>query len=159
MDPEMIGTAGKLSVPYVCMHMRGTPQTMQELSEYDDVTKSVLDFFIVRIEQCRTAGINDVIIDPGFGFSKNIRQNFELLSRLDLLTMLDRPVLVGLSRKSTVYKTLGVTADEALNGTTVLNTIALMKGAAILRVHDVREAKECVKLVSELGVRRQNRET
>jgi dihydropteroate synthase len=150
MDVNMIPSAAKLNVPYVCMHMRGTPQTMQQLNEYDDVTKSVIDYFIVKTEECRKAGINDVIIDPGFGFSKNVSQNFELLKNLDKLKMLDRPMLVGLSRKSTVYKTLGVTAEEALNGTTVLNTVALMKGASILRVHDVKEAKECVTLHSHL---------
>jgi dihydropteroate synthase len=150
MDVNMIPSAAKLNVPYVCMHIRGTPQTMQQLNEYDDVTKSVIDYFIVKTEECRKAGINDVIIDPGFGFSKNVSQNFELLKNLDKLKMLDRPMLVGLSRKSTVYKTLGVTAEEALNGTTVLNTVALMKGASILRVHDVKEAKECVTLHSHL---------
>jgi dihydropteroate synthase len=150
IDKDMMSTAAKMNVPYVCMHMRGTPQTMQQLNDYDDVTKSVIDYFIGKIAECRSAGINDVIIDPGFGFSKNIRQNFELLSNLHLLKMLDRPILAGLSRKSTVYKTLGVSADEALNGTTVMNTVALMKGAGILRVHDVKEAKECVALVSEL---------
>ena len=138
MDTNMITAAAKLNVPYVCMHMRGTPQTMQHLNEYDDVTKSVIDYFIKKIDECQKAGINDVIIDPGFGFSKNISQNFELLNHLDRLKMLDRPMLVGLSRKSTIYKTLGVTAEEALNGTTVLNSIALMKGASILRVHDVK---------------------
>jgi dihydropteroate synthase len=151
MDVNMIPSAAKLNVPYVCMHIRGTPQTMQQLNEYDDVTKSVIDYFIVKTEECRKAGINDVIIDPGFGFSKNVSQNFELLKNLDKLKMLDRPMLVGLSRKSTVYKTLGVTAEEALNGTTVLNTVALMKGASILRVHDVKEAKECVTLHSHLA--------
>jgi len=151
MDVNMIPSAAKLNVPYVCMHMRGTPQTMQQLNEYDDVTKSVIDYFIMKTEECRKAGINDVIIDPGFGFSKNISQNFELLKNLDKLKMLDRPMLVGLSRKSSIYKTLGVTAEEALNGTTVLNTVALMKGASILRVHDVKEAKECVTLHAHLA--------
>lgn len=151
MDVHMISAAAKLNVPYVCMHMRGTPQTMQELNDYDDVVKSVIDYFIVKTDECKKAGINDVIIDPGFGFSKNIKQNFQLLTNLDKLKMLDRPMLVGLSRKSTIYKTLGVTAEEALNGTTVLNTVALMKGASILRVHDVKEAKECVTLYSHLA--------
>jgi dihydropteroate synthase len=151
MDGQMILTAATLHVPYVCMHMRGTPQTMQQLNEYDDVTKAVIDFFIAKTDECRRAGINDVIIDPGFGFSKNISQNFQLLNNLDMLKMLDRPILVGLSRKSTVYKTLGVTAEEALNGTTVLNTVALTKGASILRVHDVKEAKECVTLYAQLA--------
>jgi dihydropteroate synthase len=151
MDPNMIRAAAKLNVPYVCMHMRGTPQTMQQLNDYDDVTKSVIDYFIVKTDECNKAGINDVIIDPGFGFSKNVSQNFQLLNNLDKLKMLDRPILAGLSRKSTIYKTLGVTAEQALNGTTVLNTVALMKGASILRVHDVKEAKECVTLYTHLA--------
>jgi dihydropteroate synthase len=151
MDDQMIPAAARLNVPYICMHMRGTPQTMQQLNDYENVTRSVIDYFIMKSQECREAGINDVIFDPGFGFSKNISQNFQLLSHLDMLKMLDRPILVGLSRKSTIYKTLGVTADEALNGTTVLNTIALMKGASILRVHDVKEAKECVTLYSQLA--------
>jgi dihydropteroate synthase len=151
MDPEMIPAIAKLGVPYVCMHMRGTPQTMQELNSYDDVTKEVIDYFISKIALCKAAGINDVIIDPGFGFSKNIQQNFELLGKLNLLKMLDRPIMVGLSRKSTIYKTLGVSSQESLNGTTVLNTVALMKGAAILRVHDVKEARECVKLLDQFA--------
>jgi dihydropteroate synthase len=151
MDPAMISTAAKLGTPYVCMHMRGTPQTMQHLNDYDDVTKTVLDYFIVKTAECKAVGIIDVIIDPGFGFSKNIQQNFQLLNNLDKLKMLDRPILAGLSRKSTIYKTLGVTTAEALNGTTVLNTIALMKGASILRVHDIKEAKECVTLYSQLA--------
>jgi dihydropteroate synthase len=151
MDNDMISLAAQLHVPYVCMHMRGTPQTMQQLNDYDDVTKAVIDYFIIKTEECKAAGVHDVIIDPGFGFSKNIRQNFELLNNLDMLKMLNRPILVGLSRKSTIYKTLGVTADEALNGTTVMNTIALMKGAAILRVHDVKDAKECVTLYTQLA--------
>jgi len=150
MDAGMLETVAKLGVPFVCMHMRGTPQTMQHLDDYDDVTKSVLDYFITRTEKCKAAGIKDVIIDPGFGFSKNIKQNFQLLNNLDKFKMLDRPILVGLSRKSTIYKTLGVTAGESLNGTTVMNTVALMKGASILRVHDVKEAKECITLFTHL---------
>jgi len=150
MDAGMLETVAKLGVPFVCMHMRGTPQTMQHLNDYDDVTKTVLDYFITRTEKCKAAGIKDVIIDPGFGFSKNIKQNFQLLNNLDKLKMLDRPILVGLSRKSTIYKTLGVTAGESLNGTTVMNTVALMKGASILRVHDVKEAKECITLFTHL---------
>ena len=150
MDAGMLETAAKLSVPFVCMHMRGTPQTMQHLNDYDDVTRTVLDYFITRTEKCKAAGIKDVIIDPGFGFSKNIKQNFQLLNNLDRFKMLDRPILVGLSRKSTIYKTLGVTAGESLNGTTVMNTVALMKGASILRVHDVKEAKECITLFTHL---------
>ena len=151
MDEKMISTVSSLNVPYVCMHMRGTPQTMQQLNDYDDVTKAVIDYFIIKVQQCKAAGIKDVIIDPGFGFSKNVAQNFELLNKLHLLKMLDRPILVGLSRKSTIYKTLKIAAEEALNGTTVMSTIALMKGASILRVHDVKQAKECVTLVHHLA--------
>lgn len=151
MDRQMITTAAALNVPYVCMHMRGTPQNMQHLTDYEDVTQAVLDYFVIKIQECRAAGITDLILDPGFGFSKNIAQNFQLLRNMKALGITGLPLLVGLSRKSTVYKTLGVTAAEALNGTTVLNTIALMNGAGILRVHDVREAKECVRLVSALN--------
>jgi len=150
LDQEMIPLVAKLKVPYVCMHMRGTPQTMRELNNYDNVTRSVLDYFIIKTEQCHAAGISDIIIDPGFGFSKNISQNFELLKNMDTLKMLGKPILAGLSRKSTIYKTLGITADESLNGTTVMNTIALMKGAGILRVHDIKAAKQCVQLFSKL---------
>jgi dihydropteroate synthase len=137
-------------VPYVCMHMRGTPQNMHEHAHYTDVTREVLDYFIGRIPPCRNAGIKDIIADPGFGFSKNIHHNFHLLNRLEAFKTLGLPLMVGLSRKSTVYKTLGVTAGEALNGTTVLHTIALLKGADILRVHDVKEARECVTLIQQL---------
>jgi dihydropteroate synthase len=151
MDTEMIAKVAKLNVPYVCMHMRGTPQTMQQHSNYVDVTGEVLDFFIQKIEECRRVGIKDIILDPGFGFSKNIHHNFELLNRLEALKIAGTPLLVGLSRKSTIYKTLGITAADALNGTTVLNTIALMKGADILRVHDVREAREAVDLVQSVS--------
>jgi dihydropteroate synthase len=146
LDDEMLYTVGVMKVPYVCMHMLGTPETMQQQPMYADVVATVLDFFIARIERCHQAGINDVIIDPGFGFGKTIGQNFRLLSSLKLLTVTGKPILAGLSRKSTVYKTLGVSAAEALNGTTVLNTMALMNGASLLRVHDVREAREAILL-------------
>jgi dihydropteroate synthase len=150
LDKEMIPVVAGLHVPYICMHMRGTPQTMTELNDYDNITRTVLDYFIIKIEECHAAGIKDIIIDPGFGFSKNIPQNFELLKNLDTLKMLNKPLLAGLSRKSTIYKTLGITAEESLNGTTVMNTLALAKGAGILRVHDVKEAKQCVELFSKL---------
>lgn len=146
MDQEMIGTVGKLGVPYVCMHIKGTPETMQQHTSYGNILTEIMDYFIKKIEQCRSAGIKDVIIDPGFGFAKNAQQNFQLLKNLSLFQHLNVPVLAGLSRKSTIYKTLGITAEEALNGTTVLNTIALLNGAQILRVHDVKEAKEAVEL-------------
>jgi dihydropteroate synthase len=150
MDAAMIPAVAKLHVPYVCMHMRGNPETMHEHTTYDNITKSVLDYFILKIRQCREAGIKDVIADPGFGFSKNARQNFELLKNLRSLKIVDVPLLAGLSRKSTIYKTLGVSAADALNGTTVMNTIALLHGADLLRVHDVKEAKEAIKLASEV---------
>ncbi len=150
MDPAMIPTVARLQAPYICMHMKGTPETMQMQPSYNDVTTEVLDYLIRKVKFCREQGIRDVIIDPGFGFGKSIRDNFTLLKNLAAFRMLDCPVLVGLSRKSTIYKTLGVSADEALNGTTVLNTIGLLNGAQILRVHDVKEAVETVKLVWEL---------
>ena len=149
-DAAMMRTVAGLHVPYVCMHMRGNPETMHEHTSYDDVTKSVLDYFIMKIRQCREAGIKDVIADPGFGFSKNARQYFELLKYLRSLKILGVPLLAGLSRKSTIYKTLGVSAADALNGTTVMNTVALLHGADLLRVHDVKEAKEAIKLASEV---------
>ena len=149
-DAAMMRTVAGLHVPYVCMHMRGNPETMHEHTSYDDVTKSVLDYFLMKIRQCREAGIKDVIADPGFGFSKNARQNFELLKNLRSLKILGVPLLAGLSRKSTIYKTLGVSAADALNGTTVMNTVALLHGADLLRVHDVKEAKEAIKLASEV---------
>ncbi len=149
MDEQMITTVAALkNVPYICMHIKGTPQNMQEHALYKDLVKEVLDFFILKCEECRLAGINDVIIDPGFGFAKTIDHNFKLLKNLRVFEMLNRPILAGLSRKATIYKTLGITAAEALNGTTVLNTIALMNGANILRVHDVKEASEAVELVN-----------
>jgi dihydropteroate synthase len=149
MDKEMIAMVAALKVPYICMHMKGTPDTMQKNPVYNNVVKDVLDYFISKTNQCVKAGINDVIIDPGFGFGKTIQHNFKLLKELNIFSMLQKPILAGLSRKSTIYKTLGITAEEALNGTTVLNTMALMNGASILRVHDVKEAKQAVKLFVE----------
>lgn len=146
LDPGMIGTVAALGVPYICMHMQGTPATMQQHPVYHDLVAEVLDFFIQKIEVCTRAGIKDIIIDPGFGFGKTIPHNFELLKALQVFAVTNRPVLAGLSRKSTVYKTLAVTAGDALNGTTVVNTMALMNGATILRVHDVKEAMEAVLL-------------
>ena len=146
LDSNMLDTVGALQVPYICMHIQGTPATMQQQPYYADVVKEVLDFFINKIEACKNAGITDIIIDPGFGFGKTIEHNFKLLKALSVLSITNRPVLAGLSRKSTIYKTLGTTAAQALNGTTVLNTMALLNGAAILRVHDVKEAREAVML-------------
>jgi dihydropteroate synthase len=146
LDEEMIATVAALDVPYVLMHMRGTPQTMQQFTQYENLELEILDFFIQKLSMVREAGIKDVIIDPGFGFAKTHVQNFEILKNLKSLKVLDCPILAGLSRKGTIQKTLGVTAENALNGTTVLNTIALMNDATILRVHDVREAKEAIRL-------------
>jgi dihydropteroate synthase len=147
LDPTMISTVASLGVPYIAMHIKGTPETMQHEAVYENVTLEVLDFFIQKTEECRQAGIKDIIIDPGFGFAKTIEHNFMLLKELHVFAMLQKLILVGLSRKATVYKTLGTTAEEALNGTTVLNTIALQNGANILRVHDVKEAVETIRLM------------
>ena len=147
LDKEMLDTVASLSVPYVLMHMQGTPQTMQQSPTYSDVTTEVLDFLIQRTQQVAKAGIKDIIIDPGFGFGKTISQNFELLRNLAVFKIVGRPLLVGLSRKSTVSKTLNITTEDSLNGTTVMNTVALLNGADIIRVHDVREAKEAVRLI------------
>ena len=146
MDKAMIAAVAELKVPYVCMHMQGTPATMQKEPFYGDVVKEVLDYFISKVDECTKAGIKDVIIDPGFGFGKTIEHNFQLLKKLSVLSITNRAILVGLSRKSMIYKTLGIPVADALNGTTVLNTMALMNGASILRVHDVKEAKEAVAL-------------
>jgi len=153
MDKEMLWTIAAFQVPFVAMHMKGTPQTMQQQADYENVTREVLDFFIRKKDECKTAGIADVIMDPGFGFAKTIANNFKVLKDLSVFKMLDAPLLVGLSRKSSVYKTLGISPEEALNGTTVLNTIALMNGANILRVHDVKEAKEAIKLCGAVSGR------
>lgn len=146
LDEKMIPTVASLKVPYVCMHMKGNPQTMGQYTEYEDVTVEVLDSLSLRIGQCREAGIHDIIIDPGFGFAKNSVQNFRLLANLQAFKITGCPLLVGLSRKSMVYKTLGVNAEDALNGTTALHMLALENGADILRVHDVKQAVEVVKL-------------
>lgn len=151
LDEAMLATVGRLQVPYIMMHMRGTPQTMQQLTDYENVVESVIYYFTERMAAARKEGINDLIIDPGYGFAKTTKQNFELLQQSDLLLSLESPVLVGLSRKSMIYKTLSITPSEALNGTTVLHTVALQKGASILRVHDVKEAVECVRLWQQLS--------
>ncbi len=146
LDEEMISTVAQLQVPYICMHMQGIPATMQKDPVYKNVVTDVLDFFIQKTNDCSKAGIKDVIIDPGFGFGKTTAHNFQLLRSLHVFSITNRPILAGLSRKGTITKTLGITAAEALNGTTVLNTMALMNGASILRVHDVKEAVEAVRL-------------
>jgi dihydropteroate synthase len=142
----MMDVVAKYKVSYIMMHMRGTPQTMQSHTNYENIVKEMLFYFSEKVSKARSLGINDLIIDPGFGFAKTLEQNYEVLQNLELFQMLDLPILAGISRKSMVYKPIGVTANEALNGTTVLNTIALSKGANILRVHDVKEALECAKL-------------
>ncbi|RZK64458.1 MAG: dihydropteroate synthase [Pedobacter sp.] len=147
LDENMLGVVGNLKVPYIMMHMRGTPQTMQKLTSYDDIVKEMLFYFSERIAAAREVGIGDIIIDPGFGFAKTLEQNYEILGKLELFQMTDLPVLAGFSRKSMIYKLLGSTPEESLNGTTVLNTVALTKGAKILRVHDVREAVEATKIM------------
>lgn len=154
LDDEMFATVANLKVPYILMHMRGTPATMQQLTEYNDVTRDVIGDLHKKKCALNDLGIDDVIIDPGFGFSKTVEQNFEMLNRLEDFKQLDAPLLVGVSRKSMIYRTLGCTPVESLNGTTVINTISLLKGAHILRVHDVKEAVEVCKLVgSTIGAR------
>lgn len=149
-DANMLTTVAGLRVPYVCMHVKGTAGTMHETHIEIDITQEVLDYFIAKKQECQQAGIVDLIVDPGFGFSKTIAQNFEILKNLELFSILHKPLLLGVSRKSSIYKTLGITPEEALNGTTVLHTVGLLKGAAILRVHDVKEAMEAVKLTRQL---------
>lgn len=151
LDKKMLETVGELSVPYIMMHMIGTPQTMQQFTDYEDLIKDIIYYFSERVVEARTHKINDIIIDPGFGFSKTLEQNYTLLNHLELLNMLELPILVGMSRKSMIYKLLNTNPNEALNGTTSLNTIALLKGAKILRVHDVKEAMECIKLTNQLN--------
>ena len=151
LDPEMFKTAAALKVPYILMHMKGTPQTMQQHAHYDNVLNEVLDYFTKKVRELTDLGVVDIILDPGFGFSKTVAHNYELLNHLETLKMLGLPILAGVSRKTMIWKTLGITPAEALNGTTVLNTVALMKGARILRVHDVKAAAEAVKLVSQLN--------
>ena len=150
LDDKMLETVAALKVPYIMMHMRGNPQTMQSLTDYNDIVKEMIFYFSERIQKARSFGISDIVIDPGFGFAKTLEQNYEVLHKMELFSMLELPLLAGISRKSMIYKVLESSPQEALNGTSVLNTIALQKGAKILRVHDVKEAVECIKLVSKL---------
>ena len=150
LDSQMLATVAKLDIPYIAMHMRGTPQTMQEETIYQDLIPEILSYFSQKLEQFRKLGIKDVIIDPGFGFAKTREQNFQLLRDLKSLRSLGLPILAGVSRKSMIYKTLQISPSEALNGTTALNMFALSQGANILRVHDVKEAKETVTLFEQL---------
>lgn len=153
LDSNMLETVSHLDVPYIMMHMKGTPQNMQELTTYDNLLKDIILYFSERISQAKAKGIHDIIVDPGFGFAKTLEQNYDLLENLNLLNLLERPILVGISRKSMIYKLLNTSPEHALNGTTILNTVALQKGSNILRVHDVKEAMECVKLISEINNR------
>ena len=150
LDKEMFPTVAKLGVPYVLMHMKGTPQTMQQAPHYDDLMKEILLYFAERIQKLRDLGQKDIILDPGYGFAKTLDHNYELLQHQEMLKVFELPILVGVSRKSMIYKLLECTPQEALNGTTVLNTIALQKGASILRVHDVKAAAEVVKLCNRM---------
>lgn len=146
MDRSMFATIGELKVPYIMMHMKGTPQTMQQHCDYNDLFQDIALYFSEKIEQLRELGVNDIIIDPGFGFSKTLEQNYELLAKLEHFSIFEHPILVGVSRKSMIYKLLDIKPEEALNGTSVIHTVALRKGADILRVHDVKEAVQCVEI-------------
>lgn len=150
MDAEMFSTVARLNVPYIMMHMQGTPQNMQQCPHYDNLLKEVFEYFARKVQQLRDRGVKDIILDPGFGFGKTLEHNYELLAHLDDFRVFELPLLVGISRKSMIYRLLEITPQEALNGTTVLNTLCLLKGADILRVHDVREAVEAVKTVEAM---------
>ncbi len=150
IDENMFETVAKLNVPYILMHMRGTPQTMQQHTGYDNFIQDVLYYFSKKISELNLLGVNDIIIDPGFGFSKTLTQNYELMAYLKYFDNFELPILVGISRKSMIYKMLGSSLQESLNGTSVLNTYSLLSGADMLRVHDVKEAVECVKIVSKI---------
>ena len=151
LDKEMFKTVAKLGVPYILMHMKGTPQTMQQAPHYDDLMKEVMLYFAEKVQQLRDLGQKDIVLDPGYGFAKTIDHNYELLKHQEMLEVFELPLLVGVSRKSMIYRFLGSSPEEALNGTTVLNTLALQKGANILRAHDVKEAVEVVRLVEKFS--------
>jgi len=151
LDEDMFDIVATLRVPYIMMHMKGNPQTMQSLATYDNLIEEIIDFFQTRIDRLLRLGVYDIVIDPGFGFAKTLEQNYYLLKHLQALEILEHPILAGLSRKSMIYKKLGISPQDSLNGTTVLNTIALQNGASILRVHDVREASEVCQLVNFLN--------
>ena len=151
LDKKMFNTVSELNVPYIIMHMKGNPRNMIKKTKYEDVLNEIIRYFSKKIHLATKAGIKDIIIDPGFGFAKNVEQNFNILNNLDYLKYLDKPILIGVSRKSMIYKTLEVTPKDALNGSTVLHTISLLKGAKIIRTHDVKEANEAIKLVSQLN--------
>ena len=153
MDGDMFRTVADLNVPYIMMHMQGTPQNMQQKPSYDNLLKEVFMYFARKVQQLRDLGVKDIILDPGFGFGKTVEHNYELLAHLEEFRIFELPLLAGVSRKSMIYRLLGTTPQEALNGTTVLDTICLLKGADILRVHDVREAVETVKIVEAMKKR------
>jgi dihydropteroate synthase len=150
MDTGMFDTIADLRIPYIFMHMKGSPRTMQNHIHYEDIISEMLDYFAVKVTRLKSLGLNDIVIDPGFGFSKSIEQNFYLLHHLDAFQIFEIPIMAGISRKSMIYKTLGTEPSESMNGTTVLNTIAILKGADILRVHDIKEAVQTVTLVENL---------
>lgn len=150
LDPNMIPTVGKLNVPYIAMHMKGTPKDMQEQTQYKDILLEITHYFAKKMEECIKAGIKDVILDPGFGFAKTLDQNYWILKNLSYFKIIQAPILVGVSRKSMIYKLLDITPQDSLNGTSVLNMVALQNGANILRVHDVKEAKQTLKLYNQL---------
>jgi dihydropteroate synthase len=152
LDDRMFATVADLHVPYIMMHIKGTPQTMQQYCHYDNMMDEIIKFFAERVERLKLLGVNDIIIDPGFGFAKDLEQNYELMQRLDEFKVFGLPILVGISRKSMIYKLLGNTPNDALNGTTVLNTIALTRGANILRVHDVQPAMEAIRICEKTGL-------
>ena len=152
LDSNMFKTVSKLDVPYILMHMRGSPKNMMNNTNYDDILNEIKNYFSERISKARLEGVNDIIIDPGFGFSKTKEQNYKLMNRLEFLKEFKTPIIVGISRKSMIYKTLDTTPDKALNGSTILHTISLLKGANILRTHDVIEAVECVKIIRQLNL-------
>lgn len=154
LDKDMFATVAKLGVPYILMHMKGNPQTMQSETSYDDMMKEILLYFAEKVQKLRDLGQKDIILDPGYGFAKNLEQNYMLLHNQEALKVFNLPLLVGVSRKSMIYRLLGKTPQEALNGTTVLNTIALQKGASILRVHDVKECVEVVKICKAMDLNR-----
>lgn len=151
LDPAMFATAALLKAPYILMHMRGNPQDMQNRNDYSDVVLEVISELQQKISALHEAGVHDIVVDPGFGFAKSVAQNFEILNNLQRFRILDKPLLVGFSRKSMIWRTLGITPDEALNGTTALHSVALLKGASILRVHDVREAVQTIELIRNLN--------
>jgi len=150
MDDAMFDTVARLKVPYIMMHMKGIPKTMQQHAHYENIVLEIVDYFSAKVTKLRELGVKDIILDPGFGFAKTIEHNYQLMDKLEDLQVFELPLLIGISRKSMIYKLLGTTPSDSLNGTTILNTIALLKGANILRVHDVKEAAECVMLIEKL---------